>query len=84
MKKNWWVRTISCLTKILAIERIIQRNPKGITTQMIIDKLDNQYGIKADRKSIYNNINVLTRFMPIYIYKQNQQVFYCLREDEYK
>lgn len=66
------------LEKIIAIERILQRNPNGITTKQIIDKLYDEYGITADRRSIYNNINVLTRFMPIYTEKRGYETFYCL------
>ena len=53
------------LTKILAVERILLDNPQGISTKEIIDKLNNQYGIKASRKSIYSNIATLTRFLMI-------------------
>ena len=53
------------LYKILAVERILQDNPSGVTTKQIIHKLDNLYGIKAERKSIYTNIAVLTRFFNI-------------------
>ena len=53
------------LPKILALERIIQKNANGITTKQIIDALYNQYDITVDRKTIYGNIAVLTRFMPI-------------------
>lgn len=68
------------LFKILAVERILQSNPHGLTTKQIIDKLDNQYGIKAERKSIYQNIAVLTRFMPICTEKKNYQTFYYLNK----
>lgn len=66
------------LEKIIAIERILQRNPNGITTKQIIDKLYDEYGITADRRGIYNNINVLTRFMPIYTERKGYCTFYCL------
>lgn len=71
------------LGKILAVERIIQDNPYGITTNEIIDKLDNYYGIKAERKSIYENIAVLTRFMPINVFRANGKYFYCLEERKF-
>lgn len=72
-----------CLSKILAVERIIQDNPYGITTNEIIEKLDNYYGIRAERKSIYENITVLTRFMPINVFKANGKNFYCLEERKF-
>lgn len=61
------------LYKILAVERILQDNPSGVTTKQIIDKLDNLYGIKAERKSIYGNIAVLTRFLNV---QRKKNVYY--------
>ena len=72
------------LEKIIAVERILQRNPNGITTKQIIDKLYDEYGITADRQSIYNNINVLTRFMPIYTERRGYETFYCLERRDTK
>ena len=75
------MKTRSCSThleKIIAVERILQRNPNGITTPQIIDKLYDEYGITADRRGIYNNINVLTRYMPIYTERRGQATLYCL------
>ena len=69
------------LYKILAVERIIQDNPYGITTKEILDKLDKLYGIKAERKSIYENIAVLTRFMPIDVFKANGNNVYCFQKN---
>ena len=67
------------LGKIVAVERILQRHPGGITMKQIIDKLYEEYGIAADRRSIYNNINVLTRFIPIFVEKRGRLVFSCLK-----
>lgn len=67
------------LGKILAVERIIQDNPCGISVKKIIEKLNNEYGITADRRSIYNNINCLTRFLPIYAERRGRGYFYCLQ-----
>ena len=67
------------LEKIIAVERILQTNPNGITLKQIINQLYDRYGITAERKSIYNNINALTRFMPIHTeIRANNKVFYCL------
>lgn len=66
--------------KILAVERILLRNPYGISTQEIIGRLDNEYGIKAERKSIYSDIAILTRFMPIDVYRgDNNRNLYFIR-----
>lgn len=69
-----------CLGKILAVERIIKDNPYGITTNEIIEKLDNYYGIRAERKSIYENIAVLTRFMPINTFRAGTKIVYYLEK----
>lgn len=70
------------LMKILAVERIIQDNPHGITIRQIIDKLDNLYGIKSERKSIYINIDVLTYFMPIDCEKVGYKNKYFLKGED--
>ncbi len=72
----------SPLEKIIAVERILQRNPNGITIMQIIDKLYDEYGITAERKSIYSNIACLTRFMPIFTEKKWNTVFYCLKRSD--
>ena len=72
------------LEKILAVERILQRNPNGITVRQIIDKLENEYGITAKRKSIYANICCLTRFMPIFMEKKGNKTFYCIQRSDTK
>ena len=71
------------LYRILAVERIIQDNPQGITVKQIIEKLDNYYGITADRKTIYRNIAALTRFMPIYQTRREKSIenIYCLAKE---
>ena len=70
------------LGKIIAVEHIIRRFPNGITLKQIIDKLYDEYGITAERKSIYSNINVLTRFMLIYTEKRGHSFYYCLQRME--
>lgn len=72
----------ACLEKILAIERILQKNPNGITMEQILDKLFIEYGIKAERKGVYNNINALTRFMPICLKRISNNHFYYLQRSE--
>ena len=67
--------------KILAVERIMKQNPYGITVNQIIYLLEKKYDIKAERKSIYNNIAVLTRFMKIDKFKANGQVYFCTRKE---
>ena len=71
------------LYKIIAVERILQRNPNGISLKQIIDKLYDEYGITAERKSIYTNIAVLTRFMPIYTKRIGWTILYCIDTDTF-
>jgi hypothetical protein len=76
------IKMADYLGKIIALEHILQSSPNGVTMPQILDRLDNEYGITADRKSIYNNINVLTRFMPIYTEKRQNKFFYCLQRSD--
>lgn len=52
--------------RILAVERIIQRR-RSFTTPEILEELERKYDIRADRKSIYDDIAVLTRYLPIVV-----------------
>lgn len=70
------------LEKILAVERIIQASPNGITVKQIIEKLEKTYGITAERKSLYSNIAELTKFMPINTKKVNHTSIYYLEVND--
>lgn len=70
------------LERILAVERIVQASPNGITVKQIIEKLEKNYGIAAERKSIYNVINELTKFMPINTKKVNHTSIYYLEVND--
>ena len=74
----------SSLEKMIAVECILRKNPNGISLQQIINRLYDEYGMSAERKSIYTNINVLTRFMDVYTKKEGNKVFYCLRRSDTK
>lgn len=70
------------LERILAVERIVQASPNGITVKQIIEKLEKNYGITAERKSIYNIIAELTKFMPINTKKVNHTSIYYLEVND--
>ena len=53
-----------CKIRVLAIERMLNEGRK-ITSIEIQQRLDLQYGIQASRKTIYNDISAIDRFMPI-------------------
>ena len=50
--------------RILAVERMFQTG-KPLTTREIIEKLSLQYDMEVDRKTIYDDIAVLTKYMMI-------------------
>lgn len=54
--------------RILAVERILSKKPKN--AKEILNCLYYRYGIKAERKAIYDDIAVLTKFINIQISKQ--------------
>ena len=77
----WRVRLINngeIHYKILAVERILQNNPNGLTLNQIVNMVDNYYGLKIERKSFYNYINILTRFMPIQVERKGNKFVYFL------
>lgn len=61
--------------KILAVYTIFDTSDE-LTVGQILDKLQNEYGITADRKSIYDDIAVLTEFLPIVKVKKNRTTYY--------
>lgn len=69
------------LGKCLGVEHILLNNPNGVTTKQIIHQLYSLYGIKAERKSIYNNLNAITRFLPISEKKIGNTVVYFVDKE---
>ena len=65
---------------VLIVERMFQ-NGRPITVKDIINRVENELDIKPNRKSIYDDIAVLTRFMPIYSYRQGRNTFYVLGKE---
>ena len=64
--------------RILAIERML--SDKGITVKEIIEKLENQYSISADRKTIYDDLNALTFFLPLVQEKKGVRNVYFIEQ----
>jgi predicted DNA-binding transcriptional regulator YafY len=50
--------------RILAIERMLKEGRK-LTCSEILRKLDLQYDIQIDRKTLYSDIYAIDKFMPI-------------------
>lgn len=67
--------------RILAIERMFQTG-KPLTTRGIIEKLSLQYDIEVDRKTIYDDIAVLTKYMMIEQYGAGRYTYYQLTRGE--
>lgn len=66
--------------RILIVERMFQ-NGRPVTVKDIIARVENELDIKPNRKVIYDDIAVLTKFMPIYSYKQGHSTFYVLDKE---
>ena len=62
---------------ILAIERILTNAPQNASR--IIERLENEYGIIAERKSVYDSVAALTEFMMI---EKNRKGYFVQRKGE--
>lgn len=63
--------------RILAIERMFQ-TAKPLNVPRIIEKLYLEYDIEVDRKTVYDDIAVLTRYMMIEQYGVGRGTYYQL------
>ncbi len=50
--------------RILAVERLLKVG-QFVTTSEILDSLERRFGIVADRKTIYDDIQAISRIVPI-------------------
>lgn len=66
--------------RILIVERMFQ-NGRPLEVKDILARVENELDIKPNRKVIYDDIAVLTKFMPIYSYKQGHSTFYVLDKE---
>lgn len=53
-----------CKTRVLAVAKMLNEG-RNVTTAEILRRLELQYGITAERKTIYNDISVIDKVMPI-------------------
>ena len=63
--------------RILAVEKMF-RTKKRLTVKGIILDLKVEYGIDSERKAIYDDIAVITRFLPVCVERINKQTFYFM------
>ena len=66
-------------TRILAVERLFQRK-KRLTVPQIKRILEIEYDLETDRKTLYDDIATLTRFMNIEVEKIGWDTYYILKE----
>lgn len=50
--------------RVLAVSNMLRRGQR-ITARQIQDELERKYGITADRKTIYDDIQAVNRFIPV-------------------
>ena len=65
--------------RILEVERLFQRN-KRLTVPQIKGILKDKYDLETDRKTLYDDIATLTRFMNIQVEKIGWDTYYILKE----
>ena len=65
--------------RILEVERLFQRN-KRLTVPQIKRILSYKYDFETDRKTLYDDIATLTRFMNIEVEKIGWETYYILKE----
>ena len=65
--------------RILAVERLFQKK-KRLTVPQIKRILKNEYDFETDRKTLYDDIATLTRFMNIEVEKIGWDTYYILKE----
>lgn len=63
--------------RILALERILQRI-RRMTVPHMIEELHRSYGIEATRRTIEQDLDALTIFLPIEVERVNKTVYYRL------
>ena len=52
--------------RLIAVYRMMESGEKLTSTQ-IINRLKSQFGIEADRKTIYSDLIAIDRFMPLQV-----------------
>lgn len=65
--------------RILEVERLFQKK-KRLTVPQIKRILKNEYDFETDRKTLYDDIATLTRFMNIEVEKIGRDTYYILKE----
>jgi Fe2+ or Zn2+ uptake regulation protein len=70
------VKTEGTKRRILALYTLLDTTKEKLTVKQIIAKLENQYDIKVERKTIYDDLAVLKEFVPLTNVYRNSQVYY--------
>ena len=69
-------------TRLLAVEQLIKSHDRGLTLKEIISHLDNEFNIYAKRKTIYSDLNALTRFYNVQTKRVGRHTYYHIEEME--
>ena len=72
------MKTSETKIRLIAVEKLLHDNPKGLTTKQIFSALDLQFNILAERKTIYDDINVLTLLYYIQKIRIKHKVIYVM------
>lgn len=59
-----WADKTQSKTRVLAIAKMLNEG-RRLTSTEIIRRLDLQYNIQADRKTVYSDIYAIDRFFPV-------------------
>ncbi|MBO5934059.1 MAG: hypothetical protein J6Q94_01085 [Clostridia bacterium] len=65
--------------RVIVVEKLLRDNPKGMTVKQILFYLELQFNITADRKSIYDDICVLTLLYDVQKIRKGSNTVYVMR-----
>jgi Fe2+ or Zn2+ uptake regulation protein len=68
--------------RVLLIERLLRRNPQGLTVPEILAALERN-NISANRKTIYDDLAILTLLYPVDVRREGMRTIYFLLESKY-
>ena len=65
--------------RLIAVEKLLRDNPKGLTVKQILSYLELQFNITAERKTIYDDISVLTLLYDIQKIQKGHKTIWVMR-----
>ena len=73
------MKTSDLKIRLIAVEKLLRDNPKGLTVKQILSYLELQFNITAERKTIYDDINVLTLLYDIQKIQKGHKIIWVMR-----